>query len=338
MSLAKEVTAIAFLTVLSSTVNAQPGAGSIHGIVSDSRGAALGHAPVRASNAATATDARTYSASNGRYEIGGLAAGAYTLSVAMPCCALAPFTSKVVVEVGKPLELDIRLEDSAHLIALADDPGLLAAEILSRRIVPEMPAPRMPDGARDLSGVWLVEDDPFPPVPEPLPWAEEAARQRDPDNLREDPFASCLPAELPIPAASIPMITRFVQTSDLLVMLFEGPPGYRQVYLDGRVHPESPNPSWLGHSVGHWEGDTLVVDTVGFNTGGLNGDYPRSTMMRLEERYTRDSYGYMDLRMAIHDPGVFESPWVRQLHLDLVPQEDLIEFVCENNKWIQDDQ
>jgi hypothetical protein len=136
------------------------------------------------------------------------------------------------------------------------------------------------------------------------------------------------------------MIAKFVHTPDLLVTLFEGPPGFRQIFLDGRGHPENPNPSWLGHSVGRWDGDTLVVDTIGFKASnlGLNGDYPRSEMMHLEERDTRTEYGYMDLRITIADPGVFVRPWVRNLHFDLVPQEELIEFVCENNTWVRQDE
>jgi hypothetical protein len=118
----EKVTAVLLLAVLSGTANAQPRAGSIRGIVSDARGAALAHAPLRASSAATPADARTYTASDGRYEVGGLApGGAYTISVAMPGCAFAPFTrSDVIVAAGKALELDIRLDDSGNLIALAD--------------------------------------------------------------------------------------------------------------------------------------------------------------------------------------------------------------------------
>jgi hypothetical protein len=326
----------ALLLAISGAATAQQETGSILGIVSGVDGAALGHAPMRAWSAQTATDARTYSSDAGRYEINGLAPGTYRIEVAMPCCTYAPFSSgDVLVKAGSALELDIRLEESGDLIALADDPGALAAEVLSRRVIPDAPVPSMVDGRPDLSGVWLVEDDPFPEEPEPLPWAEEAARQRDAGDLREDLFALCLPGELPIPGASIPMIARFLHTADLLVMLFEGPPGYRQVYLDGRGAGEVPSPSWLGHSVARWEGQTLVVDTVGFNARGRNGDYPRSEMMRLEERYTRTELGYMDLRMTIYDPGVFTRPWTRNLHLDLVPQEDLIEFVCENNKWLE---
>lgn len=330
--------ATALLVLAAMPAAAQPISGSIFGRVSASSGAAVSHAPIRALNTATGAEARTYSSDDGRYEIGSLPAGPYTISVATPCCTFAPYDSDVIVlEIGRALELDVALEASDSLIALADDPGALAMEVLRRRVVSEQPVPTI-EQEPNLSGIWLIEDDPFPEDPAPLPWAVDAAQQRDPNNLAEDPFARCLPGELPIPGAAIPIVTRFVQTNELLIMLFEGPPGFRQVYLDGRGHPDNPNPTWLGHSIGRWEGDTLVVDTIGFHTRGQNGAYPRSEMLRVEERYTRRRYGFMELRLVIDDPGVFTKPWVRNLHLDLVPQEELIEFVCENNKWLQGDE
>ncbi len=77
----------------------------------------------------------------------------------------------------------------------------------------------------------------------------------------------------------------------------------------------------------------LIIDTVGFNDRGWSGLYPRTEMMRLEERFSRQTYGSMDVRVTIEDPGVFTEPWVRNLRFDLAPQEELIEYVCENNKW-----
>jgi len=131
---------------------------------------------------------------------------------------------------------------------------------------------------------------------------------------------------------------KFVQTPHLLVILFEDVPGYRQVFLDGRDHPADAAPTWMGHSIGRWESDTLVIDTVGFNAHGWNGMFPRTEMMRMEERYTRSAYGYMDVKLTITDPGVFTKPLVRQMRFDLAPQEELIEFVCENNKWAREAQ
>jgi hypothetical protein len=309
-------------------------AGTITGLVSGKDEIALAHAPILIVNTATGDGIRRYTSNNGRFSVEDMDAGEYSISVAMPCCSYLPYISNVVVLAeNDTIDNSIQMELAGDLIALADDPGALAAELLQRRVILDEPVPIL-DGKPDLSGVWLLADDPFPEDPVPYPWAAKVAESRNPDDLQQDLFARCLPGELPIPGAAIPMITKFMHKNELLVMLFEGPPGFRQIFVDGREFPKDPNPTWLGYSVGRWEGSTLLIETIGFDTRGRSGDYPRSEQMRLEERYTRTEYGYMELQMTIDDPGVFERPWVRSLHLDLVPQEELIEFVCENNKWI----
>jgi hypothetical protein len=127
-------------------------------------------------------------------------------------------------------------------------------------------------------------------------------------------------------------MTKFVQTPAVLVMLFEDAPGFRQVFLDGRRHPPDPNPTWLGHSVGRWEGDTLVVDTVGFNDRSWINAYPHTEQLRTTERYRRVEYGRLEIVVVFADPGTFTRPWTMNLNWDLAPQEELIEFVCENNR------
>jgi len=127
---------------------------------------------------------------------------------------------------------------------------------------------------------------------------------------------------------------RFVQRPELLVILFEDVPGFRQIYLDGREHPANPNPTWMGHSIGRWDGDTLVVDTVGYNDLGWTDIFPRTTMLRTEERYRRTSYGDLEVKITWDDPGVFEQPFSRNMVWKLAPQIDLMEYVCENNVWI----
>ena len=126
---------------------------------------------------------------------------------------------------------------------------------------------------------------------------------------------------------------KYLQTDELVLILFEDVPGFRQIYVDGRAHPEDPNPSWMGHSIGQWEGDVLVVDTIGFNDRGWLGPYPMTEAMRMTERYHRTEYGVIELQVSFDDPAVFNEPWVQNRTLDLAPQEELIEYVCENNKW-----
>jgi hypothetical protein len=128
-----------------------------------------------------------------------------------------------------------------------------------------------------------------------------------------------------------------VQSSFLLVALFEDYPGFRQIFLDGRKHPADLNPSWMGHSIGGWQKDTLVVDTAGFNDlsllGGIGGGpFPHTEALHMTERYRRTDYGHMDLNVTFEDPQAFAKPYHENLTLTLAPQGELIEFVCENNK------
>jgi hypothetical protein len=115
-------------------------------------------------------------------------------------------------------------------------------------------------------------------------------------------------------------------------MLFEDAPGFRQVFLDGRSHPPTPNPTWYGHSVGRWEGDTLVVETVGFNDRSWIGVYPHTEQLRATERYRRSEYGRLEIQVVFDDPGTFMRPWTQNLVWYLAPQEEVIEYVCENNR------
>jgi len=324
------------LLLTAQTANAQSNAGSLVGTVVGPDGAPVANVPIRAVNAATGTDARTYSSATGRYELPKLPGGKYVVSVAMPCCAFASYRNDgIALDTGQALGLTIQLQEGVSLNVLGDDPSTIAAELRSRQVIPDLPVPRMA-GTPDLSGMWLVNIDPFPERPAALPWAEEIARQRIANDGRDHPHTRCLPDAPPVPGGSPPFMGKFVQTPGLLVILFEDVPGFRQVFLDGRPHPAIPNPSWMGHSIGRWDGDTLVVDTIGFNSQGWNDVYPRTEMMRLEERYRRTDYGHLDVRLTITDSGVFTKPWVQQLRFDLAPQEELIEFVCENNKWARD--
>ena len=324
--------AAVFLVCLTTSACADPA--SVFGTVSGADGVTLEHAPLQVVNSSTGERTRTYTAKGGHYEIAGLEPGDYTISVNWQCCAYEDLEDEpITLESGQALQFDVVLAEEDNLIALSDDPGWINAEVRNRRVLPDAPVPRQGDRP-DLSGVWLMEDDPFPEDPKPLPWAEKFAEEFDWDDFSTDPWVNCLPGDLPIAGVALPYMAKIVQTPDLIVILFEGPPGYRQIFLDGREAPEYPNPSWLGYSVGHWEGDTLVVESTGFNDRGMTDDYPRTDEMRIVERYTRTEYGYLELVMTTHDPGVFEEPWERHLHFDLVPQEELIESVCENNVWV----
>lgn len=325
----------ACLLVISQTNTAQPVSGSLTGTVFHPDGSVIRNAPIRARNEATSTDARTRSSATGRYELQELPVGAYVLSVTMPCCEFGPYVNdNLSIDAGEMHEVDIRLV-LKELSIEGDDPGTINAQILSRQIIPDLPVPRMADGRPDLSGVWLTSNDPYPEEPQALPWAAELVEERIANSLIDHPHTRCLPGS-PVVDGAAAFIVKFAQTSNLVLILLEGAPGFRQIFVDGRDHPAIPNPTWMGHSIGRWEEDTLVVDTIGFNSRGWTDLYPRTEMMRMEELYRRPDYGHLEVRVVFDDPGVFEEPWTWNMTWDLAPQEELMEYVCENNKWARD--
>jgi hypothetical protein len=284
-------------------------------------------------NQATGAIVRTVSKQDGRYTLPNLPAATYEISANMPCCAFRPFAkSDVVVRAGPATEFNIQIAEGLSLNTYGDDPGALAAILRKRSNVPRLPAPRSRDGKPDFSGVWLVNRDLYPEKPEALPWAAALVKERAENNMKDHPHTRCLPGSPPVDGQATPFITKFVHTPSLLVMLTEGPPGYRQVFLDGRKHPADFDPSWVGHSIGKWEGDTLVVDTIGFNDRGWMDVYPRSEKLHIVERYRRVDFGHIELQVTIDDPGVFAKPWRMNMNWDLAPKEELIEYVCENNR------
>jgi hypothetical protein len=209
------------------------------------------------------------------------------------------------------------------------------------------PAPRTPQGTPDLSGVWemYAESDPAPPKllinlaadlkpgeVQMLPSAEALYKQRMATNGKDHPGAQCLPSGMP-EKDNVPAPYKIVQTPDLIVFLYESRTIYRQIFTDGRSLPEDPNPTWQGYSVGRWDGDTLVVETAGFNGKSwldMSG-HPATEAMHLTERFTRRDLGHMDLQYTIDDPKAYAKPWTVSAKIHLVPEGDLIEYICEEN-------
>jgi len=203
------------------------------------------------------------------------------------------------------------------------------------------PAPRSADGKPDLSGVWRVTNGNAlfhitgDLKPEEIrPWAAAIYKQREDDFRRDTDGINCLP---PGPKAGIgvggtPM--KIIQTPGLVAILYEYHTIFRQIFTDGRGLPEDPNPTWMGYSIGHWEGDTLVVTTAGYNdrtTLDLAG-HPHTEALRLTERYHRRDAGHIDLKVTFDDPKAYTRPWTLPMELDLVPDGDLIEYICENER------
>jgi hypothetical protein len=218
------------------------------------------------------------------------------------------------------------------------------------------PVPRL-NGKPDLSGVWQLPGDPrapnglfglgeslnskyfrdvlsdFPANARPLtPEGAELLRQHSQPGVF-NPTLNCLPDGVPH-GNLLPEPFKIVHSRGLIVMLYEVETTFRQIYLDGRAFPVDPSPTWQGYSVGRWEGDTLVVSTMGFNDRGwldARGT-GHSTELRVEERFHRRDYGHMDLKITITDPKTFTQPISFTVVEELLPDTDVLEHYCVENE------
>jgi hypothetical protein len=305
--------------------------GTITGTVLDLSGDAVTKAPIQATNLSTKAVFKTASSEAGRYTLVQLPPGAYELSASAP--GYNAFVEKnVMVAAGQTLSFDIHLVD--FQLGTLGDGVEFRIDLTSPHATPAGPTPRSPEGKPDLTGVWYAQRPVDPGKPEPLPWLGALIKEREANNFKDAPGARCLTRGITAAGALFPY--RLVQTRNLLVMIFEDDiPSHRQVFLDGRSHPKDPNPSWMGHSVGHWEGDTLVIDTVGFNDKSwLDAQgHSHTEMMRVTERFRRPDLGHLEIEFTIDDPGAYAKPWTIKRISDLDPKDEIGEYVCtENNK------
>jgi hypothetical protein len=203
------------------------------------------------------------------------------------------------------------------------------------------PAPRTPDGKPDLSGLWQPEINPYRfNVIQDLkdesifrPAAEAVFLERVKDFRRDDPVTNCLPGG---PSEMLNAMYRIIQSSLVVALLYESGTGrYRQIYLDGRPLPKDPNPTWLGYSVAHWDGDTLVVESAGFNdrTWLDRAGHPHSENLRVTERLHRIDFGHMQYQVTFDDPETLTKPLSLSLPVNFRADTDMLENVCnENNR------
>jgi hypothetical protein len=205
------------------------------------------------------------------------------------------------------------------------------------------PAPKTPDGKPDLSGIWasvdgngkLFQDLGAGGVEIPmLPWARALYKERVENLQKGHPSERCLGHGVTdFDTHQTPR--RLIQTPGIIAILFESYNHYRQIFLDGRPLPEVVQPSYLGYSVGKWDGDTLVVDTVGLNDQGwldMNG-HPQTESTHITERFRRRNFGHIDLEITINDPKAYTKPWTVALAgWRFLPDMELIESICENEK------
>jgi len=205
------------------------------------------------------------------------------------------------------------------------------------------PAPKAADGHPDLSGVWTPNSRPLQDlsvgVPNRdvpyLPWSAALTKERAGGAKgKDDPAAYCVPGMPKL--VYLPYPYKIYQMPGVTVILYEGFTTFRQIFTDGRELPKDPQPSWLGYSVGKWDGDTFVVETIGVNekTWMDNAGRPHSDAMHTIERYRRRNVGAMDVTLTIDDPKAYARPWTVDLSPSrLVVGQDLLEYICtENNR------
>jgi hypothetical protein len=231
------------------------------------------------------------------------------------------------------------------------------------------PAPKTRDGKPDFSGMWLTDDGPPCPqntnksgqdfiecgielpisvlgfnmgakIPGGLPyqpWAAELVKKRTAENSKDDPHARCLPDTF-LRAYGLPHIQKFIQVPGLLVMLDEVNAGYRQVFTDGRPLPEDPVPAWNGYSTARWDGDTLVIDSIGFRDDlwlDMAGSII-SEKAKVRERIRRPDYGHLQIEATVDDPKVYTKPWTVTMNQRIVVDTELVDEIClENEKSSQ---
>ncbi len=222
------------------------------------------------------------------------------------------------------------------------------------------PAPRTPDGKVDLSGTWLADPDPngsrqnvenmrfsqyfvnvaadLKPEEVPFqPWAKTLFTQYLQNDGRDSPATYCKPTTVP-QLDSHPLPYKIVQSPRLIIFLYEENTVFRQVFIDGRQAVKDAEPRWMGYSSGRWEGDTLVVDTSGFNDQSwLDAmGHPHSDALHLTERFRRPNVGKLEIEITINDPKAYTKPIVYTQKSSLLADEDLLEYYCaENEKDVQ---
>jgi len=218
------------------------------------------------------------------------------------------------------------------------------------------PAPRMASGKPDLSGLWAMvchvgketvlcaPELAVPPVFGDIgrgvqgglpyqPWAADIVSARKADNGKDDPTSHCLPGGI-AKLHTAALMRKIIQTPNLLVFLTERNASYRQIFLDGRPLEDDPNPSWNGYSTGHWDGDTLIVETKGFRDGQWldRAGSPLTNAAKMTERFRRPNFGTLEIDLTVDDPKAYTKPWTIHLTQALALNTELLDYICLENE------
>jgi hypothetical protein len=217
------------------------------------------------------------------------------------------------------------------------------------------PAPRTADGKPDLSGIWAWENNrPCPPggCPDAVigqefanigwslkeglpyqPWAADAVKTRRANNAKDDPQSRCLPRGA-LRLHTDGLLKKYVQTPGVLVILNERNANFRQIFTDGRPLPADTNPSFNGYSTGKWDGDTLVVQTIGFRDDLWldSGGSPLTDAAKVTERFRRPNFGTLEIEITVDDPKAYTKPWTVKLTQPLVVDTELLDYMCYENE------
>lgn len=216
-------------------------------------------------------------------------------------------------------------------------------------------APRGADGKPDLSGMW----EPFKNKPCPregcpdfqtpqefanigwglkggLPyqkWALDLKKARVAENGKDDPGSRCLPTGI-VKLHTTPLLKKIIQTPGLLVILNERNTTFRQIFTDGRSLPVDPDPTWNGYSVGKWNGDSLVVESIGFRDGEWldRAGSPLTEAAKITERFRRPNYGRLEIELTVDDPKAYVSPWTVTLAQTIVLNTEFLDYYCDENE------
>jgi hypothetical protein len=282
---------------------------------------------------------------DGTFDITGLPPGSYDVRIPIPCCTFETFTQPdLLIKPGETLNQKMHIGWGMNLGTIGDDPVQLGADMRARAKDVRGKTPRSRDGHPDLSGLWVNVIDPnnqqaagrVANIPM-KPWAAQMQRklQEQRQGQQANAGAFCLPQFGTPIMGNYPY--KIIQTPKEIVQIIEFmTPAVRQIFMDGRPHPqpEQWNPAWYGHSIGHWEGDTLVVDTVGFNE--ITPGYGiHSEQLHTVERYRRISKAQLAIEITADDREAWDGKFVQKFQAGYVDNEEIQEWVCaENNELL----